>query len=63
MWASIILNNYDDETELSDVEEIAKKIDFKYSNELHNLMQAYMNEGTDYKETKKKILDICAANN
>ena len=59
LWAGIILNLIDDETDLYELETLSYKIGFNYAKDLYRKMQEYMEKGLDYEETKKDILKLC----
>ena len=59
LWAGIILNFFDDETEISELKNLSNKIGFLYPEKLYNTMQEYFNTNSDYETTKNEILRSC----
>ena len=59
LWAGIILNYYDDETELADLLSLSEKLGFLYAEQLHEKMQTCMKEEGDFDKTEKEILSLC----
>ena len=60
LWAGIILNLFDDETELHNLIALSDKIGFKYPNELYSEMLKYMNDEETYETTQARILNLCS---